>query len=377
MSRHQLASIQDCEDFLRGCLVMGTGGGGSAENGMQFLKDALERRLSIEWVDAYTIPDDAWTVTPYLMGSIAPPSPEEAAALAELDQMNVTALHAMERSVKEMEDYIGKEIGAIVPVELGAANTPAPLVVASSLGIPAVDGDYAGRAIPEEMQQTTYVYDKKGWPFASVDRWGNVCIVKEVHSLEMMERIGKMLSIAAYEYCCMAAYPLVGSEMKQCLVPGTLSTCLELGRKTRMAREKGKDPVEAIVDSTGGWFLFEGEVSKKDWEDSEGYMVGTSYITGKGDYKGQTLKVWFKNENLVSWLDGQPFVTSPDLIIIADRKTGEGITNTLLDAGREVAVIGIRGQEVFRSRRGLHVTAPHHFGFGIEYTPIEDRIGSG
>jgi DUF917 family protein len=357
---------------------MGTGGGGSADRGKVFLKDALEDGLSIEWVDANTIPDDAWTVSPYLMGylmgSIAPPSPEKAAALAELDEIGVSGLHAMERSVRELEEYIGEKIGAIVPVELGASNTPAPIVVAARLGIPAVDGDYVGRAIPEEMQQTTYVYDKKGWPFTSVDRWGNVCIVKEAYSLEMMERIGKALSMAAYDHCSMAAYLLNGSEMRECLVPGTLTMSLELGRTIRMAREEGNDPVEASVECTGGWLLFEGEVSKKEWEDREGYMVGTSHIVGKGDYEGQTLKVWFKNENLVSWLDDQPFVTSPDPIVIADRETGEGITNTLLDEGQEVAVIGIKGQEVFRSQEGLSGTGPRHFGFDIDYLPIEERI---
>ena len=55
---------------------------------------------------------------------------------------------------------------------------------------------------------------------------------------------------------------------------------------------------------------------------------------GKGEFKGHSFKVWFKNENHVSWLDEEPFVTSPDLVVIVDRKSGEGITNTLLEAGQ-------------------------------------------
>jgi DUF917 family protein len=58
------------------------------------------------------------------------------------------------------------------------------------------------------MQNITYLYGKEGWPFTSVDRWGNVCIVKEACSHHMMERIGKMLSVAAYGDCYMAAYLL-------------------------------------------------------------------------------------------------------------------------------------------------------------------------
>ena len=95
---------------------------------------------------------------------------------------------------------------------------------------------------------------------------------------------------------------------------------------------------------------------------------------GKGEFKGHTFKVWFKNENHVSWLDNEPLVTSPDLVVIVDRKSGEGVTNTLLEAGQEVAVIGIKGLEVFRSERGLGAAGPRYFGFEIDYVPIDEGM---
>ena len=80
MPHGALRNKQDCEDFIRGCLFMGTGGGGGVEWGMEALTAALDEGLAIEWVDISEIPDDAWTCTPYGMGSIAPPSPEIATA---------------------------------------------------------------------------------------------------------------------------------------------------------------------------------------------------------------------------------------------------------------------------------------------------------
>ena len=103
-------------------------------------------------------------------------------------------------------------------------------------------------------------------------------------------------------------------------------------------------------------------------------MIGTTHIEGKRVFKGQNLRVWFKNENLVSWLDDEPFVTSPDLVVIADRKTGEGITNTLVEVGQQVGVIGLKGLEAFRSQRGLGIAGPRYFGFDIDYVPIEEII---
>jgi len=374
MPRRHLSTMQDCEDLICGCLFMGTGGGGSAESGREVFTSALKEGLKIEWMDVDDIPDDAWTVTPYGMGSIAPPSPETEEEIARLGLVDRLGHRAMEVAVREIEQHAGVKIGAIVPVELGPDSTPTPLVTGARLGIPVVDGDYAGRAVPEEMQGTPYLYDKRGWPFTSVDRWGNVCIVKEACNLHMMERIGKMLSVAAYGDCQMAAYLLIGQEMKEIVVRDTLTKSLELCRTIRQARERGEDPVLASLEFTGGWLLFEGEVVKKEWEDREGYMFGTTYIEGKGEFKGHTFKVWFKNENHVSWLDDEPFVTSPDLVVIVDRKSGEGITNTLLDAGQEVAVIGIKGLEAFRSERGLGGAGPRYFGFDIDYVPIEERM---
>ncbi len=374
MPHGKLQDKQDCEDFIRGCLFMGTGGGGGVEWGMGMLDAALEEGLNIEWVDVSEIPDDAWTCTPYGMGSIAPPTPETEAEIKRMGLVDRLGDRAMEVAVQELGKYAGVEIGAIVPAELGAGNTPAPLITGVRLGIPVVDGDYAGRAIPEEMQGTPYLYEKNSWPFSSVDPWGNICIVKETCNPYMLERIGKLLSVAAYGMTSMAATLLTGREMKEIVVPGTLTKCLELGRAIRQARERGDDPVQVAIEYTGGWLLFEGEVTGKDWEDREGYMIGTTHIKGTGDYAGHTFDVWFKNENHVSWLDGEPYVCSPDLVTIVDRKTGEGFTNTVIAAGHRVAVVGIKGLEAFRSERGLAAAGPRYFGFDIDYMPIEEQM---
>ena len=375
MPRGALRNRQDCEDFIRGCLFMGTGGGGGVEWGMEVLTAALDEGLSIEWADVSEIPDDAWTCTPYGMGSIAPPSAETLAQIERLGLVDKLGHRAMEVAVQELGRYAGVEIGALVPSELGAGNTPAPLITGMRLGIPVVDGDYAGRAIPEEMQGTPYLYGKNSFPLASVDRWGNVVILKEACSPHMLERIGKMLAVAAFGTCTIAATLLSGREMKEIVVPGTLTKCRNLGRAIRQARERGDDPVQAAIEHTGGWLLFEGEVSGKEWEDREGYMIGTTHIKGTGRFAGHSLDVWFKNENHVSWLDGQPYVCSPDLVTIVERETGEGFTNTVIDAGQRVAVIGIKGLEAFRSERGLAAAGPRYFGFDVDYVPIEEIMG--
>jgi len=355
---------------------MGTGGGGPPERGMQLLSDAFKDGLIVQWIDPADVPDDAWTATAFGMGSIAPITAETEAEIARLGLVEtVGRARAMALAIQELEKYTGKKIQALVPVELGGSNTPGPLVNGLRLGIPTVDGDYAGRAIPEAVQTTPYLFGKADWPLSSADRWGNVCIIKEAQNAALMERIGKMLAVAAYGSCAMAGTLLPGREMKAIVVPGTLTKCLELGRTIRRAREKGEDPVMAATKLLEGWLLFKGEVTRKDWEDKGGYMYGTTYLRGIEEFQGRTFKVWFKNENHIAWKDEVPLVTSPDVICLVDVKTAEPKTNTVLAPGDRMAVIGAKGLEAFRSEKGLESLGPRHFGFDIEYVPIEQRVG--
>ena len=375
MPNGKLQSPEDCEDFILGCLFLGTGGGGSPEWGRRMLKAALEDGIAPEWVDASRIPDDVWTVTPYGMGSIAPLSPDTQQEIERLGLVPRFGDEAMAEAVRELQDYLGKPIGCLVAAEIGAGNSPAPLVTGARMGIPVVDGDYAGRAVPEEMQATTFLYGKSCWPVSSVDKWGNVAIVKSAVSSHMFERIGKMLAVAAYGGTTMAGTPLSGREMKEVLVHGTLSKCLAIGQAIRTARTKGDDPVDAALRVTDGWRLFEGVVTGKDWEDRGGYMYGTTHVKGTGDYQGQTLEVWFKNENHVSWLDGKPWVCSPDLLSLVYMDSGEGISNTDIKHGDSVVAVGMKGLEAFRTEFGLNKAAgPRYFGFDIDYRPIEELL---
>lgn len=378
MPRGKLENLQDCEDFVQGCLFMGTGGGGPVDWGMSMLKEALKDRVPMEWVDVEDIPDDTLTVTSYGMGTIAPTSQETLDEIEHLGLKDRFGFRSMEEAVKELGEYLGKPVGCLVAAELGAGNTPAPLVTGARLGIPVVDGDYAGRAIPDEMQGTPYLYGKHSWPFASVDRWGNVAIVKYTVSPHMLERIGKMLAVAAFGNTTMAATPLPANEMKAILVPGTLTKCLDLGRKMRQARQSGADPIEVALQVTGGWRLFEGVVRRKEWEDRGGYMFGTTYLEGTGQYAGNTFSVWFKNENHVSHLNGKPYVCSPDLVVLAHKDSGLGTTNTLIKEGDQIVAVGIKGLESFRTPFGLNEAAgPRYFGFDIDYVPIEELMKAG
>ena len=370
MASTVLRTLQDCEDLLEGALWLGTGGGGSFDEGMEKLKKTVDDGLSLEWVEIDDIPDDIWTVTIGLHGSIAPLSPETLREIAS-NGLTETREWYLVKAVRELGEFLGHDFKCLVSAELGPDSVAIPLAAGAYLGIPVVDGDYVGRAVPEEAQSTYCLHRMQSNLFAGVDRWGNSIFVKNAVNTHALERIAKMLAVASYGDIAVATTPLIAEEMKKILVAGTLSRCLKIGQTLRASRKNGRDPIDAAVEVADGWRLFDGTVVSLETEDRDGYYFGTAQVEGSGDFQGQVLKVWFKNENLITWLNGSPWVCSPDLVTFVYRENGRGVYNAELKEGDEVAVVGMKGVEGFRTEYGLTLAGPGHFGFEIDYRPIE------
>ena len=378
-----IRSKQEIEDLAWGCTFMGTGGGGNPRTGIALLSAALEEGHEISWINHTEIADDGWTVCTFFVGSTAPLSEEAKQEMQRLGLGEKNYKDIQEKCVRMLEAYMAIKMDAVVAVELGGSNTLCSIATAARLGLPAVDGDYCGRAIPEGSQTTPSVEGIPFWPVSGLDLYGNSVIIPDAISPEMAERITRFISVASFGSLAMAGYPMKGSDMKSVLVPGTLSKCLEIGRLIRVSNETGQDPVKEVVNKLDGWFLFEGKITNRKWEDKGGFCYGTHTLQGLDRFEGSELKIWFKNENHVSWLDGKPYVTSPDMIIVVDRETGKPLVNAegasaqaqktdAIAQGQHVAVIGLRAVEQLRSQKGLDVLGPGYFGFSIPYTPIEN-----
>ncbi|MCI2058683.1 MAG: DUF917 domain-containing protein [Oscillibacter sp.] len=376
MSTKELKTRVEVEDFVRGCTFFGTGGGGLPANGIDSLMTEIAKGNHVGWVDSSEIPDDAMTVCPFLMGSIAPKTPE---VLGEMESFGLTKpvnkeKERLAKAVAALSKFTGQKINAVVPIELGGANTPGPLAAGILNGIPCVDGDYTGRAIPEIQQTTPYLNEKALWPVASVDEFGDVCYIEEAVNYLMVERVGKLIASGAYGLAGQAGFLLTGKEMKDVIIPGTLTQCYEVGKMIRETREAGGDPIAAVLEKLGAWKIGTGTVTRKETEDKLGYYWGTHTITGAGESAGKTYKIWFKNENHVLWENDKPLVTSPDIIVVVNAKTGEPYANPVLAEGEEVCVLALKRRPQFDNQRAVDILGPRFFKFDFDYVPVEERM---
>jgi len=375
MAKLVLKTRTDVLDFLTGVGLLATGGGGSVEVGKELLLKDIELG-PIEIENPSNINNNATVCVVYRMGSMAPLTEEK---LKLIQSLGLRKIHLGNKfpimALSLLERFINMGIDVIAPLEIGGSNTPTPISIATSLGKIVVDGDFAGRAIPEITQTTLFMNNISSTPTACADEYGNTTIIVHSSSPEMTERIGKMISVASFGTVAAAGFVMTGKQLKETIIPNTLSEAYYIGRIVREAVEQGDDPAKRLVEKyRNAFLLFKGKIADFSWKDDpSGYMIGTITVVGDEGFSGHTFKIWLKNENHISWLDGRPFVTSPDLITLMD-PSGKPLTNDILSPGMRVYVLGFKAKDVWRSPLGLKLLGPQHFGFDIQYRPIEEVI---
>jgi uncharacterized protein len=369
----EIRSIVDVDDFLRGANFMSASGGGDPVVEREQLYADVRDGLEIGWTPLESFaPDDVLFSVCY-SGSIAPESFEDPAERAAALGGAKAHERPFTEAVRLLERYAGQRCAGLVSIEIGGINSGAVLSAAARLGIPLVDGDYAGRAIPELHATAPHMHGAPVLPFACVDHFDNQVIIASSPSNAWAERIGKHLALSSLGLIACAFAALPASRVGEIYVPRTMSECLTLGRVIREAREQGAEPVVAAAGALEGWVLFRGRIVERDWANT-GYMEGTHELEGVGPFEGRRLRIWFRNENHVTWLDGEPWVASPDLIEVCDPEYAEPLVNTYLELGQEVAVVGRRRRDQFDSPAGLETLGPRHFGFDLEFRGIEELV---
>lgn len=360
----EIESLREAEDLVRGATILGTGGGGDPSEGLELLEEALELRGSVEVVEIGELPESSVIVSPYYVGTIAPTAKTKKPVKIE---------NPMEAAFEKMEEVLGKKIGAVVACEIGGANTPAAMNIGAKVGLPTVNGDLLGRAAPELHQCTVHVFEIPMYPSVIVTETGNVVVVERYADIDDYEALARYASSLAGKVAAVVDTPLSREQAEKALVRGTIGKALELGKAVREAREGGRDPVEAAVEVLGGWKIFEGVVEEYKWRDEGGFLVGEVRLRGSGEWSGRTLRSWIKNEHILAWIDERPAVMPPDLIMFLG-EDGEPVTNSELKEGMRVCVLAASAPEVWRTPRGLELFGPRHFGFDLDYVPVEELV---
>ena len=351
---------KEVEDILVGCTILGTGGGGSLDEGLEAVKNAYKNGYEFRLLAFDEISDNKYYINPYFCGSVSPNEEKK-----ELSNELVMAIEAL-------EEYMAVKFDGVVSIEYGGGNTGQAMAAAAEMGKFIVDCDAAGRAVPELQFSTYFITNKPIFPFSVATRFGDIGIFPKVKDDARAEALSRFMAVGSDGSVGMADHPIKGSLLKESVIPNALSYAGSVGRAQREANESGNDPIEEIISAADGFLLFEGVVSEVQWEKKDGFTVGTINIDGLNSFGGNSFKIWYKNENMVSWKNEEPYVTCPDLICIVYNDTGYPITNPNCKTGDKVAVLGFESHDLWKTEKGLSILNPRFFGFDMDCRYIKN-----
>jgi len=365
---------QEVVDLAVGTAIQGTRSSDTAGMIKQ-AKNMLAEGKTLRVVPIDQLPDD-WNVVT-AAGGIGGGGPCEYVSARTNQQSLPTVPNATVVALDALSKHLGKKFDAVMRNEAAGATLNA-FQVATAVGLPVVDACPAGRAKPEVQQSLTFINGLSVTPAALVTRWGDTILVDKTVDDYRYEDIARAVAVGSGGGVSNARGVLSGRDVKRATVPGQLSEAILFGKTVREAAAQGRDPVQALIKAANGYELFHGTVAKADQKGERGFTWWDVQITGTKQYTGHTYRVWVKNENIVSWLDGKPDVMSPDLIYNIEPKTGQALSGGGLGGyalGAEVDMIGRAAlSPAFRSPKGIEVIGPRHFGFDFDYRPIEEAF---
>lgn len=356
--------LNHLDDLALGSVFLATGGGGDPHVPKLITHEAIKKYGPVSMIAPDELSDDAVVAT---IGSVGAPT-----VSLEL----LPSLEDAERTIDAFEKHIGQSLDAVVSFEIGGGNSLIPIVAAAAKNIPVIDGDGMGRALPEAQMMSYAIAGVHPTPAIACDYAGNTAIF-DVSSTDVYERHIRSYAMAAGGMVTTAEHPMTGDQLKQSVIPGTLSFSTKLGKTLRENRGQADLLVAPLQTAFAGSIygecrlIFTGKVVDKATRIIGGYDIGEATIE-PFDGVGEKLLVNIKNEYLVARLGSKIIATVPDLITIVDYVTGVPINAERLRYGQRVSVFAVGCPDFFRSPAALKVVAPSCFGFDIEYVPLEE-----
>jgi len=345
-------------DLVNGAAIFSAGGGGAPELGYGIVEKLVKDGCKVKLVKPEEVPEEAIIVNFACVGATTAVGYDNGAAV---------------KTLKTLEKYVGGKFFGVIPVELGGFNTIVAVDVAARCGLPIIDADGAGRAVPEVHLKVYTIDGIPLTPMAIADLHAeNVVLVKETADSRAAERIARVLANEWGNTAYTARRIITGKQVRYSPIQKTLSKSIRIGELLRTT----ENPVEAVLAETGGYKLFTGRVARASQKTVGGFTWVDIHLRGNGEFEGSTFSFRVKNEVLVAYRDGRLAGMAPDIITPIDSQSGKCLTAERIQEGMNLAIIGIKAPEKWRTEKGLELWREvlQRSGITENYIPIEELV---
>lgn len=329
--------LADFQYVAAGAAVLASGGGGSYVDALSVL-DSMSG-----WTGAVPVRDYDGGTNCCVLAVMGSPDAADAMTLTDIE---FSAINTMTM----FQSVTGGELGCLIPVEIGPINSLVPLIAAAVTGLWVVDGDGAGRAVPE-LPQTTFSGSASlpVWPAVLATgvnpetdpldfEWVslNASTARQIESLAggILGGFGSFSGIALWPSNAGNKFGLQGSYIR-----GTLSQARALGQFLLEYSPSTAQVAEAIASITGraaqpvatNFYI----TSVTQSTTSASLDTGVLRLDNHPDpnLSTETCTIYNLNENLIMYSSTSPtpLVIAPDSICYYSEGTGRGFSNAAND----------------------------------------------
>jgi len=335
MSKFETYGYEQLVDVIYGATFFGAGGGGSISNGMDLL-DTFGKDVELKVYPLSEMGDNDYSVMAAGLGS--PLAMKEKGFGPE-------AVNVVKGMIKAAADQ-GKKVAFVYSGEQGGFNTMVPIYAALHVGLPLLDLDGNGRAVPELNTGLLPINDISIDPLVLSNANGDIVIGHPKDPLDSVacETIARSICMAYGMSVGFSTWMMNKADHEKASAIGQISLAQKVGA---ILRDKGtnKDNLSRRLQEAGvvHKVFATGKISKIDVTVENGFDFGKTFITGD-DHK--TYKVDFKNENLIIRDEAnQALLVVPEIIAIIDTDTMRPLSNADTREEQNVMLLGVRAPQ--------------------------------
>lgn len=264
-------------------------------------------------------------------------------------------------AVRAVSRWTGQTVSGLMSLEAGGLNGLSPLIAALDLGLPFVDADLMGRAMPRLDQFSWAVAGRSLTPCALSEPSGQVIVVDHVDAAGL-ERAVRSFVAHTGGWAVLALAPTPVEAATSDAVTGSLTRALALGR-AHAGLDVGAGP-QTVAATLGGRLLGGGRVEEvaRHSVPPGGAAFGRGSVCVVDSATRAVLRIETENEYLLAMVDGEPVVSTPDLVCVLDRRTLQPIFVDAIRTGDEVLVLALPGPTWWRRSDRITHVGPEAFG---------------
>jgi DUF917 family protein len=344
----------EMSDVSVGAGLLGAGGGGAVSEGLKMVDRVLTFGDHVDLVQVSEVDDDAWGAVIAGMGS-------------PVASRKRPRTYSLTWAMELLAETLGFDPRFVIPFELGAGNSITPMLVGVQMGIPVVDGDPVGRAVPQIDMTTFHLGGVSISPLALVNEDKISAVIRTDDPYDM-ERVARAVSAELGSVAAIACYAMQGRDMKRLIIQDTTTLVERIGATMRAAREAGDDVATALVERYDGYLLGRGTVTTMRSETRGGFDYATVEVEGE-----LPIRIGVQNENMVAHRGDTLLAVVPDLIC-AVSGNGMPLSNAEIEEGQEISYVGFEADPAFRTAEAfaLFSTALAALDYDGGFVPIED-----